>query len=202
MNTNAITVNFAMGAASGVITVTGTNSCGSGTVSPDFSVTVNPVPSAPVITSSGDTLHSSAPAGNQWYFNGTAIAGATTQTWVAMQTGWYSDIVTLNGCSSDTSNRIYILKVGIGEPPSSTDVVLYPNPNDGEFTLMFSSPKEDKYDVKVFNSLGVQIFELKNIDAVGKTRQIIDLRPAPNGVYTAIISNNAGSVVKKIVINK
>jgi hypothetical protein len=51
-NTNTITVDFGMGAVSGVITVYGSNSCWSGTVSPAFTVSmpesyfgVYPVPS-------------------------------------------------------------------------------------------------------------------------------------------------------------
>jgi hypothetical protein len=201
-NTNSITVDFSPTAVSGTITVAGTNSCGNGVVSPVFNVTVNAIPTAPHITALGDTLHSDAPTGNQWYFNGTAIAGATGQTWVAQHSGWYWDVVTLNGCSSDTSNHIYILKVGIEEPPVATNVVLYPNPNEGVFTLMFTSTKQEKYDIRVFNNLGVQILEMKNLDVMGTTRQTIDLRPAPNGMYSVIITNDLGSLVRKIVINK
>jgi hypothetical protein len=43
-HTSTIKVNFSATAASGVITVQGSNSCGTGTVSPDFAVTVNPLP--------------------------------------------------------------------------------------------------------------------------------------------------------------
>jgi len=201
-NTNSIAVDFSPTATSGIITVAGTNSCGAGAISPDFDLTVNPTPPTPVITASGDTLHSDASTGNQWYFNGDPIAGATTQTWVAQQTGWYWDVVTLLGCSSAASNHIYIVKVGVQPSPPVTNIVLYPNPNEGEFTLMFTSAKEENYDIRVFNNLGVQIFEMRNIDVMGTTHQNIDLRPAPNGVYSVIISNDLRSVVKKIVINK
>jgi PKD-like domain/Concanavalin A-like lectin/glucanases superfamily/FG-GAP-like repeat/IPT/TIG domain/Secretion system C-terminal sorting domain len=45
LNTNAITVDFTASAQSGVITVAGTNSCGTGAASAAFGVTVNPLPS-------------------------------------------------------------------------------------------------------------------------------------------------------------
>jgi len=202
MNTNSIAVDFSSSATSGIITVAGTNSCGTGPFSPDFNLVVNPTPPTPVITSSGDTLTSDTPTGNQWYFNGIAIVGATSQTWVAQQTGWYWDVVTLLGCSSAASNHIYIVKVGVEPPPAVTNIVLYPNPNEGDFTLMFTAAKQEKYNIRVFNNLGVQIFEMSNLDVMGTTRQNIDLRPAPNGVYSVIISNDQTSVVKKIVINK
>lgn len=47
-NTNYITVNYSANALSGVITVKGTNSCGSGTTSPNYAVTVKPLPSITV----------------------------------------------------------------------------------------------------------------------------------------------------------
>jgi hypothetical protein len=201
-NTNSITVDFSPAVVSGIITVAGTNSCGTGPVSPDFDLTVNATPATPLISAQGDTLSSDAPTGNQWYFNGTAITGATGQTWVAEYSGWYWDVVTLNGCISEVSNHIYILKVGIEQQSAALNVVLYPNPNEGAFTLMFNSAKQENYEIRVFNYLGMLIFETKNLDVVGTTRQTIDLRPAPNGVYMVIITNDLRSVVRRIVINK
>jgi hypothetical protein len=201
-NTNSITIDFSLVAVSGNITVLGTNSCGNGTLSPNFAVTVNAIPPAPIISALGDILTSNAPTGNQWYFEGNAIVAATGQTWTAQQSGWYWDVVTINGCSSDTSNHIYILMVGIEQQSDGSDVVLYPNPNEGVFTLMFTSPKQENYDIRVYNNLGVQIFEMKNLDVIGTTSQNIDLRPALNGVYSVVITNDLKSMVKKIVINK
>gem|GEM_PF-816830 len=43
-STNAITINFSAVATSGILTVFGTNSCGNGPVSPDYYITVNPIP--------------------------------------------------------------------------------------------------------------------------------------------------------------
>ncbi len=81
-NSDSITVDYSTTAVSGNITVYGSNSCGNGPVSPNFSVTVNPVPPTPVVNIEGDSLHSSAPAGNQWYFEGNLIPGATGQIYV------------------------------------------------------------------------------------------------------------------------
>jgi len=81
-------------------------------------------------------------------------------------------------------------------------MIVYPNPNEGVFTLMFTSTKQENYDIRVYNNLGVQIFEMRNMYVMGTTRQNIDLRPAPNGVYSVVITNDLRSVVKKIVINK
>ena len=94
------------------------------------------IPPAPVITLSGDTLSSSAPAGNQWYMDGTLLPGATGQTCIATLTGHYTDVVTLNNCSSVPSNDIYFVKTGI-QPLQATDISIYPVPNEGQFILSY-----------------------------------------------------------------
>ena len=206
-NTNAITVDFDATAASGVITVAGTNSCGGGTVSPNFTLTVNPIPAAAVVSNTGYTANSSAAAGNQWYYSttatgtGTLITGATSQTYDATLTGtgYYWVIVTLNGCSSAESNRELIITTGV-ENHAGAGISLYTVPNDGRFTVTFSS--NDTYTINVFNNIGVKIYEEKNVEVNSATQKVIDLRPVPNGVYTVIFENSQNQVVKKIVVNK
>jgi hypothetical protein len=200
-NTNSITVDFSPTAVSGNITVHGINSCGTGIVSPNFAVTVNAVPPAPVVTNTGTTLLSNEATGNQWYFEGTLITGATAQTYVATQYGYYWDVVTLNGCSSDASNHLLILVTGV-DSHSSAAINVYPNPNEGMFTLMITTPEEENYDIRVFNNLGMQIFEMKNLDVTGTTHQTIDLSSAASGIYTLVTQSNNFYSVKKVVVNK
>jgi hypothetical protein len=200
-NTNAIAVDFSPTAVSGIITVAGTNSCGTGPVSPDFNLTVNATPPTPLITASGDTLHSDAPTGNQWYFNGTAIAGATGQTWVAQHSGWYWDVVTLNGCSSAESNHQYIIITGV-DSHSSSAINVYPVPNDGRFTVSIISSSKEPFTITVFSNLGVKIHEVKDIHVNSQFYQVIDLRPVFNGIYTVVIRNSIYHIVKKVVVSR
>ncbi|NTW31104.1 MAG: DUF2341 domain-containing protein [Bacteroidetes bacterium] len=51
-STNPVTINFSVNATSGNLTVKGTNSCGDGTISSNYSITVNPLP-AITVTNSG-----------------------------------------------------------------------------------------------------------------------------------------------------
>ncbi len=201
-NTNSITVDFGPAAVSGNITVYGSNSCGNGTVSPNFAVMVNPIPPAPLITISTDILSSNAPSGNQWYLDNIAITGATGQTHVATQSGHYWDVVTLNGCSSDTSNHIYYVVVGIGEPNQEGTIAVYPNPSDGLFTLVISTSALQTFNLTVINNLGLTIYASNDIKVNGTVMKTVDLRSAPDGVYSIMLQNNETHVVKKIIINK
>jgi hypothetical protein len=200
-NSNSIMVDFSNSAVSGDITVSGSNSCGSGTVSPNFFVTVNPIPPTPVVTNLGTTLQSNAPTGNQWFFEGTLITGATFQNYIATQNGFYWDIVTLHGCSSDTSNHKLILVTGV-ENHSSPAILVFPVPNDGWFNVSITTASEESFSIRVYNYLGVNIYEGANVEVTGSLQKVIDLRPVPSGVYTVTFKNSNNTVVKKIIVNK
>jgi hypothetical protein len=201
-NTASIVVNFTPAAVSGDITVHGTNTCGAGGTSPALTVTVNQIPSTPTITANLNVLTSSASAGNKWYMDGTAISGATGQTYTALHTGHYWTQVTVNNCISDTSNHIYILFTGINNLQSS-DIEIYPVPNDGKFNVSITSPAVAKFNIVVYNGLGSSIYEEQGVEVNnGKLDKVIDLRPIPDGVYTVVFRNSENQIVKKIIVNK
>ena len=200
-NTNTITVDFSASATSGMITVLGTNTCGNGEISPDFSVTVNPIPPTPTITESGTTLTSSAASGNQWHLNGMVIPGATGQAYEVTESGEYYVIVTLNGCSSDPSNIILIVMPGINQLSGST-LNVYPVPNDGKFTVASNWIIDETLILEVYNYLGVRIHESRVQPIQGKVEQIVYLRQVPNGVYTVILRTEDQRVIRRILVNK
>jgi hypothetical protein len=182
---------------------------GSPATSNTVTMTVYPIPPAPVVTNTGYTAYSSAPAGNQWYYSatqsgtGAPIPGATAQTYYAVPTGtgWYWSIVTLNGCSSDTSNHKLIITVGI-DSHSSTAINIYPVPNDGRFNVSITTASSESFSISVYNNLGVKIYEETKVDVNGSLQKVIDLRPVPSGVYSVIFVNSENQVVKKIIVNK
>jgi hypothetical protein len=200
-NTNHITVNFSASATSGVITVYGTNACGNGQVSPNFNVTVNPTPPTPVITQSGLILTSSAATGNQWYRNGNPIPGATSQTYEVTQSGDYTVVVTVNGCSSAPSNVITIVLPGVEQPNGGT-LSVYPVPNDGRFTVTCTWIADETLNLEVYNSLGVMIHASAVNIVQGKAERVVDLRPVPDGVYTVVLKTEDNRVIRKILVRK
>ncbi len=101
------------------VVVTNTDGCSS--LSSDTrNIVVNANPSTPMITGYDDTvthcsgetivLESSSSSGNQWYKNGSAIAGATNQTFSVTQTGSYTvEVSNSNSCSSGASTATDVL---------------------------------------------------------------------------------------------
>jgi hypothetical protein len=199
--TNSITVDFSLTATSGNISVYGNDFCGDGPAS-SLPVTINPIPPTPVVTYIPFYLTSSAPVGNQWYFQGTLIPGATGQTYNPLPGiwGYYWTIVTINNCSSDTSNHIFVYWEGINSNSSSA-IEIYPVPNDGQFNVSITTASKESFSISVYNDLGIKIYEEPKVDVNGSLNKVIDLRPVANGVYTVIFENSLQKVVKKIVVN-
>jgi hypothetical protein len=204
--TPAITVNFDNNASSGNISVYGNNQCGNGAVSPSFDLVVNPKPQTPVIIAMGDTLESSAPLGNQWYFSptgtgGNIIPGATAQIHVAAESGWYWTVVSLNGCESEVSNKVYILITG-EEELAVTQFVVYPVPNDGRFTVSILIPTPETFSISIFNKAGQKIYAEEDLFIDRKFEKTLDLRPLSNGVYTVLFENSQHRVIRKVLVNR
>ncbi|MDP1621761.1 MAG: LamG-like jellyroll fold domain-containing protein [Bacteroidales bacterium] len=200
--TKNIVVTFGATAGAGVITVKGTNTCGSGTSSPNFSVTINAIPPAPVVTEVGNVLTSSAATGNQWYYEGAAIAGATGQSYtVTTNTGYYWCVVTVNGCSSPASNMVWVVITGQQELQSSL-FNIYPVPNDGRFTVSINSPAQETFSIVVYNQLGVKVHELTDVKVNGTFEKQIDLGPVATGIYSVVFLGSDNRVVRKVMVNK
>ena len=200
--TRNIVVTYGPTAGTGVITVKGTNSCGDGVVSPNLNVTMNAIPSSPVVTVAGNVLTSSATTGNQWYYEGNPIAGATNQTYTVIHnTGYYWCVVTTSGCSSPVSNKVWVVVTG-QQDLQGTNFSVYPVPNDGRFNVSITTPSQENFSIEVFNQLGAKIYELGNVQVNGTFEKQIDLRPVANGVYSVVFLNGEHKVVKKVLVNK
>jgi hypothetical protein len=201
-NTNSIKVDFALDAVSGNIRVQGENLCGTGQMSPPYDVTVNPIPATPVATVDDFfMLHSSAPEGNQWYFNGTLIEGATGQDYQAEEEGSYWTIVTLEGCVSDESNHVEVIFVGLNDP-NGAGFSIYPVPNDGNFVATMVAPGEETYTIMVYNDLGMKMYEQRDIRVKGKVQHAINLDNPATGIYTVIFVGKNQTVIRKILVTR
>ena len=150
--TNSISVNYASSAVSGNIAVKGHNDCGDGTTS-TFAVNVNPIPVTPVISQNGKVLQSNALSGNQWYNQDIAISGATSQNYTIISIGDYTVKVTLNGCSSLTSNMIKDVTTHIVTPGLNETIKIYPNPVSDDLTIEYKD-NQNEIRFEIFNSGG------------------------------------------------
>lgn len=111
----------------GSYTVTATRNGCPGT-SAATQVTVYSYPSKPLITQVGNTLSTSGTGTFQWYFNGVAVAGATSAQHTATTSGLYTVQVSQYGCST-TSDAVNFVATALVQPQAwNNEVVVYPNP--------------------------------------------------------------------------
>jgi hypothetical protein len=190
--TNSITVNYGSSAVSGNITVKGHNDCGDGAYS-ILQITVNETPVTPIITENIFILHSDAPNGNQWYNENGLIDGAIYQDYAVTSNGDYYDIVTINGCSSDASNIITIVNVGIEFTVKNRSTKVYPNPVADELIIELEGNKES-VNFEILNSIGQVILKGNLIE-----KTIVQTHSFSLGLYLIKLSNGSSYEFKKIV---
>lgn len=93
---------------SGIYTASATVNGYTSLASSNIVVWAGPV-AQPIITNDGVTLTSSAATGYQWYREGIAIVGATSQTYKPSDVANYSVMVTMNKCAGPASAAFYFV---------------------------------------------------------------------------------------------
>jgi len=112
------------------------------------------------------------------------------------------DVTNSKTCvGSGTINITFIPCAGIGEL-KGVSFKLYPNPNNGLFTVDFNASQKENIDINVVNQSGVTVYTLSNLEVSGSVSRIIDLGTLPQGAYFFRISNGNDSTMKKFVIQK
>jgi hypothetical protein len=103
-----------------------------------------------------------------------------------------------NGCKSASNITVYVhICTGIDDlSANGADIKIYPNPNDGHFTMELNFASPDANTIEIFNVLG-EIVYVKTLTGLNKQELIFDLSA---GIYIAKISNKNGSVQKRIMV--
>ncbi len=162
-------------------------------------ITVASPPATPVISANGFILTSNTVAGNQWYLNGAAITSATGQAHTATQSGWYWDIVTQSGCSSDTSNNIYLVMTGEREA-AGNKVTVAPVPNNGMFKVVVTGLEENQCSITVWNDRGIAVFGSTCMPESGTLTAEISMKSVPPGVYLLELRSAKTYFLRKMLI--
>jgi hypothetical protein len=170
----------------------------SGTSSGTATVTIFPVPEIPEITMLDFNLISNICCGNQWYLDNEPIPGATGQAYLATESGAYYDIVTLNGCSSDTSEVVDVI-VGI-EEYDPAKIILYPNPADDFVHVHYPVPLSDKINITIYSPDG-RINGIYGITiSQNRDEYLIDIHYLTPGLYFVSLSSGILFKTTKLIV--
>jgi len=127
-----------------------------------------------------------SPVSYVWRFNGNVIAGANSKSVVADVNGIgdYNVTVTdINGCSNTSPNLTI-------DGLSDNWLYIYPNPNNGQFTVRwYSYWRWERFVITVTSATG-QIVAIKEFNANRNYYPMeLDLRHLATGIYAIVVSD-------------
>lgn len=132
----------------------------------------------------------------QWFdcMTGEPAAGATSQHYQPEENGEYAVEITLQGCTV-TSDCVPFDLVAADEPGDAPGLpVVYPNPNNGRFTLYL--PGESA--IRIFDAAGKIVKQYRFSAGYHQ----VDLGPCPAGVYMLIAGDShTMSIIEMIKLN-
>ena len=154
--------------------------------------------SNPSIIFSNDTLFASGSFSSyQWFQDSILIPGANSSFFVPDTTGSYTVVVTdNNGCGSDSS--LFVVVTNQFSLNKHSDIILYPNPSDGIFSVLF--PKGKKIEaITISNATGQKIFSAQT--QIGSSLNV-DLSQYPAATYSIQIVTATNIYFSKLIIVK
>lgn len=201
-NTTATTQSITVTSAGNYsCTVNSPNGCSGNAISPAVNITINPVPTIPVITQNGFTLASSISGTSyQWYRNGILQPADTTQfiTITSTENGsWW--VVVINSFDCSAISPWFNSTVGINELSNNSAVRIYPNPTNSTFSLSYQTTDTEDLQIQVLNTIGEVVFSGEYKKVNGKFSKEINLTNVVPGIYSVQIKAGEKVYQQKLV---
>jgi len=158
-------------------------------------------PVAPVITQNGNVLSSNLATGNQWYLNGSAIAGATGQEYTAVASGKYTAQISTGGCNLASNEINLILTALPNVDPSEINLTVSPNPSSGgAFNLQFETRTRANLEISLTNTLGQKVYQSQTPGFAGKYNEWIEPGRLAPGIYYLQITHDKKRYIRKLAV--
>lgn len=162
-------------------------------------VAVNPLPVSPIITRFDSVLFVPQQfAAYQWYLNGVAIPGATSNELLISSNGVYT-VAVFNAAGCDVLSYPQAVANMTIQGFESSSVAIFPNPSDGFFTI--SGLAAGSYTVSVYGVNGTEVLAQQAWLVTDGTILLNGDSWIP-GYYILHLSNELGNVFRIPLIRK
>jgi len=156
----------------------------------------------PKITQNGDTLKSSSPIGNQWFKNGIELVGENKQKLILSNSGNYKVAVTLgSGCSTESTTYSAIKTDVPIIQTADFKCVVFPNPNNGMFTIKLESERSEVFELELFTSKGESVVKKSIKHPAGEQQIPFGKTALADGVYYLQIKHGKNYLSRQIIVN-
>ncbi len=193
--------------ASGTYILNLTDECGTGVDSVTVVGASTPVPSYTTTTSyvTAFFTNTSAAEGTatyDWNFGDGNTSNLENPTHVYTAAGTYQVTLTVtNECGTATySDSVTLTTVGLEEIGDGNSLSIYPNPNNGSFTLDISLMENADVKVAVTNELGQTIYTNNVGEVTGNSSEMIDLGTVESGLYFITVIVDENPYVSKFIV--
>jgi hypothetical protein len=89
---------------------------------------------------------------------------------------------------------------GTKEILSEDSYQLFPNPNNGQFKVLFNDPVSSELNIRIVNAAGDLVYEIDHVNVSSGNLLEIDLDGHSEGIYFLYIETGNSIMVEKIIV--
>ncbi len=135
------------------------------------------------------------------YGDGIGTSTMTSETYIYATAGTYDvTLVAINPCGSDTIKIPVTVTTGIAENNIATEQInVYPNPNEGVFTISFTGFKNEKVQLAIIDMQGRRVIE-EQLTVNNELNKILDISSFSKGMYFLRVITSYNVLTRKILV--
>ncbi|WP_447636721.1 N-acetylmuramoyl-L-alanine amidase [Flavobacterium microcysteis] len=135
------------------------------------------------------------------FLNTYLITAGTSYSYYIKAKNANGSINNSNGTLSRTAISCSARPAGpIGKSGLELDVKIYPNPNNGQFTITVDKASDSEVHYSIYDITG-KVIESKNIESDGRLETSVDISRLPSGTYIINVTTDNQEFTKKIIKN-